>query len=584
MAKAFGWEEYMKYDSSGNEIDLSADGGYANAVKALSDKFDSTQNEFEELYDEYKDLNKELLENADERNRILQEVVDNQVSLENRVLQAIENMRQRAIDEAKDERDAIQESADQFINGLNDSLSKEQQLYNNAQSDNELNRLRRQLAILQRSGGSAAEIRSLQQDIASREQDKYFEAQQQQIDAIEKASQEEMDRLDHQIDIMEETLAYQKDNGLLWEDVYQVMAMTPTEIERFLLENTDDLRSKSELQIAEDLRTIKSEIERWVSNRDDETNPLNTEGAHNWNVYYPAAKNNFNLDDEKDAELISKAKEAYETKYLETGDETKAAAAADEIFAKQKKDRTNNQSTNTSTSTVNSNTTGGTNNNTNTGWGWIQVQHDFGAGSGGKIETVKKQAGTKWSGNSLKTTPPTGKVYWYCNPSVVTVIANKTINITLYYAAQNVVNKNSDEDKKNFKSGTGTTSATTPGAVSDAPKITPTINIGNGNKTTAATVLKSEETSNWLDSIVNGATATLASVLSNVQDTITNIASTNNYSETKTDNSSITIETANVNMNATIASDYDARRAADNVMDEMVRIARKTTAASVLRR
>jgi len=42
MAKAFGWEEYMKYDSSGKEIDLSKDEGYANAVKALSDKFDGT--------------------------------------------------------------------------------------------------------------------------------------------------------------------------------------------------------------------------------------------------------------------------------------------------------------------------------------------------------------------------------------------------------------------------------------------------------------------------------------------------------------------------------------------------------------
>jgi len=45
----------------------------------------------------------------------------------------------------------------------------------------------------------------------------------------------------------------------------------------------------------------------------------------------------------------------------------------------------------------------------------------------------------------------------------------------------------------------------------------------------------------------------------------------------------INIENAVVNMNATISNDYDARRAADNVMDEMVRIARKTTAQQARR-
>jgi len=41
-----------------------------------------------------------------------------------------------------------------------------------------LNKLRRQLAILQRSGGSASQIRELQNQITSQEQDAYFQAQQ----------------------------------------------------------------------------------------------------------------------------------------------------------------------------------------------------------------------------------------------------------------------------------------------------------------------------------------------------------------------------------------------------------------------
>ena len=53
-------------------------------------------------------------------------------------------------------------------------------MYQNAESEKELVKLRRQVAILQRSGGSASQIRSLQDQIAAKEQDQYFSAQQQQ--------------------------------------------------------------------------------------------------------------------------------------------------------------------------------------------------------------------------------------------------------------------------------------------------------------------------------------------------------------------------------------------------------------------
>jgi hypothetical protein len=40
---------------------------------------------------------------------------------------------------------------------------------------------------------------------------------------------------------MEETLAYEKAHGLLWEKVYEVMAGTPEEIREFVALNTKSL-------------------------------------------------------------------------------------------------------------------------------------------------------------------------------------------------------------------------------------------------------------------------------------------------------------------------------------------------------
>ena len=52
---------------------------------------------------------------------------------------------------------------------------------------------------------------------------------------------------------------------------------------------------------------------------------------------------------------------------------------------------------------------------------------------------------------------------------------------------------------------------------------------------------------------------------------------------TTNNNGNVTIEHAEVNMNATIANDYDARQAGQNVLEEIVKIARKSTVQSIRR-
>ena len=74
-------------------------------------------------------------------------------------------------------------------------------MYEDNEKDQELQRNRRQLAILQRSGASASQIASMQQKIDQQAQDQYFEKQQEQIDAVREASDAQIERLDHQIEL-----------------------------------------------------------------------------------------------------------------------------------------------------------------------------------------------------------------------------------------------------------------------------------------------------------------------------------------------------------------------------------------------
>ena len=339
ILQAAGFERYMNFDSSGKAIERSDDTNWeADAVKAFKEKVDGWQEELDSLWESFRQTEEDLLSAETEHNELLQEIVDNQLSLEKRVVKAEETRRQREIDNLQDERNAIEESTNEFIDGLNDALTNERQLYDNNQDEQELTRLRRQLSILERSGGSASDIRSLQEDIRSREQDSYFNQQEQQIQAIEQASQAQIERLDKQIDLMTEALAYDKANGLLWDKVYAVMNSTPAEIQQFIMTNTPDFQSNSALQVAEDLRVIKGEVEQWVAYRDDENDPVSKEAQHNWDTYLPSFQELY-PEAMLNPEIIENARLIYEGNYARTADENAARKAVEDYLADAGYDR-----------------------------------------------------------------------------------------------------------------------------------------------------------------------------------------------------------------------------------------------------
>ena len=613
MLVSWGFEDQMRYDTSGKEVDLKGGEGYATAVQAFWDKLQKWQDDIDELYDGFTEYQNDVLDLESKFNEELQKIIDNQVSLENRIEKAIEDARQREIDEAKSQKDAIQKSSEQFIQGLSDSLDKERKMYEDTQSQNELNRMRRQLAILQRSGGSASQIRSLQQDIASREQDEYFNEQQNQIDAIQKASDAEIKKLEQQISIMEDTLKYEKEHGLLWNEVKDIMTWTPEEIESFLLENSKDLEGKSTLQIAEDLRTIKSEIEQWIGYRDDENNPIASEGAHNWNSYYTAAQSAYSLDEKNDATIINAAKAAYNETYERTGDENAAARAADEIFYKQFGDRpgahavAENTSTGSSSkdSGSSSKDSGGSGSDSNKGTLDISCYCN-GQSIGGQI-LIKPVGSYTPSYTEIINAVPNGYQYLSHTPKTVTISKNSEATIKVNcsiklgsdkkvtgYVVSGVMNgdlitekyanQSSDEARKKFRQKYPSGSITNIYAYKKGGLANYTgLAMVHGSPQDPEAFLNADETHMWRDKILSGNSGSLTSMLIDFQDMVSGMVNSDSYSEIGVSGSGVNIENAVVNMNATISNDYDARRAANTVMDEMIRIARKTTAQQARR-
>ena len=207
----------------------------------------------------------------------------------------------------------------------------------------ELNKMRRRLGILQRTGGSASSIRSLQEQITQKEKDTYFDAQQQQINAIQDASDAEIERLDTQIQLMTETLEYQKEHGLLWNQVATIMQGTPEQINEFIVNNEKVWETYSTTKWNEEYRQLALQTAEWSTYRDwnepywksvtGETANLNQQiqgyDTTKWQVYDAAMAEV--IGGEKWATMRDKAKEYFLRELQKTEDPRKAAEEVEKI-------------------------------------------------------------------------------------------------------------------------------------------------------------------------------------------------------------------------------------------------------------
>ena len=296
----------LKVTKEGEDVDSETE-----MVQNFFDNVQAWMDELDGLYDSYNEALINVEEAIAAQNAIQQEYIDNQLSLEQQVLTAIIDREQAAIDAAQDEIDAIQEASDNFINGLNDTLKREKDMYQTNNEQAETERLQRQLAILQRSGGSASEIRALEEQLESRYQDAYFDSMQDEIDAIQAASENQIEKLQEQVDIAVEALEYQKANGLLWNEVYEIMNnWDANAITQFVMEFTKAFKEQSALQNQEQAKETLMSAEKWdaAAERQKQTEM--------WDQYFRQAMEQYGQTAATNA--YSSAKAAYDKAYQAT--------------------------------------------------------------------------------------------------------------------------------------------------------------------------------------------------------------------------------------------------------------------------
>lgn len=529
----FDVEKYLRTNDDGTKAETTDD-----MMQNFWDRVDGWMEELDGLYDEYNDHLKDIEENVASQNEILQEYIDNQLSVEEKLFNAVVDRQQAQIDKMQDLLDATQNASEEYINGLTDALNKEQQLYNKNQNDRELSKLQRQLAILQRSGGSASEIKNLQNQIDSKLQSDYFDAMQKQIDTIQEASDNQIEKLQKQIDIATEALEYQKENGLLWQEVYQMMnEWTPEKMLEFIEKYTQSYREDSGLQSSENSKETKKELEIWANKRD-----MNARDEA-WKKYYSDAK----YDDAIKKSYGASAQEAFNAGYASGGAE-EGARRANEIFENAKKNQ------------------GSSSGNSGSSSGSSTLTPEQGARGNAKFKNKDYQV---YSYDDA-TTKKKGPIVYGNGKNVSFTVYDEQGNRILISGTDGKGRKIEKRwvPKKYFQYAQGGLVDYTGPAWVD------------GSKSKPEAFLSAKDTALLKSKIFSDSNFSLRSCIESIQ------ALADNFRSISNDNSeNINIENISIQVgNGTISSDYSARKAGQEIMDEILNVAKKAGNLTLARR
>ena len=244
-------EQQINYLKSIGYTYTDNDGKELKDTELVTKFFEELQkqiDEYDALYDTVHATKQTVEKLKSDIEKINEEVIQNQKDLEKVIYDVIVDAWQKQIDALDEQAKLTKEVNDNYVDGLNDALKLEQERYQQNQQIADRESMQRQLSLLRRSGGSASEIASLEKQLDEKLKDEYFDNQQKAIDKIQEANEKQVQQLELQVQLQKEALDYQKENGIIWTKVYDVMANQKDEILKFIQGNAIDFFSKSTLE------------------------------------------------------------------------------------------------------------------------------------------------------------------------------------------------------------------------------------------------------------------------------------------------------------------------------------------------
>lgn len=179
----------------------------------------------EELQDQFEEVRDKLWDIEDQIEELREEAIENYLSFEDRVLDAVINKYQTQIDELSNLYDAIKNATDEIIKGVQEDVALSRQIRDNTKKEEDIANKEARLAYLRRdtSGANALEIKKLEDEIANARESYSDTLVDQQIQDMQNEANAAAEQRQHQIEIMQNQLEVAKKNGELWNEVWNLL-------------------------------------------------------------------------------------------------------------------------------------------------------------------------------------------------------------------------------------------------------------------------------------------------------------------------------------------------------------------------
>lgn len=206
---------------------LRIDWDAINAVRdsELGERIEEYVGQLEEWFDSLQDAEEALWDIEDAVEEIKDRGKDQYLDLEDRIKEALIQSYQDEIDELSQINDSINDTNASLLDAIQNSIDKQRQDRENAETEADLAEKQRRLAYLQQdtSGANAMEILKLQEEIREGQQDYTDSLIDQKISELQQQNDEAAKQREQQISIMQAQLDQYIESGEIWNEVYQLM-------------------------------------------------------------------------------------------------------------------------------------------------------------------------------------------------------------------------------------------------------------------------------------------------------------------------------------------------------------------------
>lgn len=225
--RGFTWEEGQTEDENGKTV---GNGEYTKKEwtdeEYVQEFFSALQepiDDYDGLRDSVQETEEKLESLAEEIQKVNDEIRDNEIEVSQMIYDAIVQVKEKVIKDLKESNKLITDANKAYADSIQNAITKEKNQYSTNQNISERETLQRQLSLLRRSGGSASEIQSLEKTISEKLKDEYFQKQEDALEVIKDANTKQTELMEQQVQLLQDTLDYEKENGVLWTKVYEIM-------------------------------------------------------------------------------------------------------------------------------------------------------------------------------------------------------------------------------------------------------------------------------------------------------------------------------------------------------------------------